>query len=534
MDAVLKKNLVSERDYMICVSEEFNLPIVEPGQFVIDQTLLNTVPSRLVERYHLLPISRFENTLTVVASNPFDLMAVDDIKAVTGLKVRQVVALPSKLDAAIRKCYPDLVKTSAELEGIMNEVDVNQKVTSKTSEAIDLAHDSKDIPVVHVTNLLILEGIRRRASDIFIEPWEYQLRARCRVDGLLEEIKTLPHSMASSVVSRIKVMSHLNIAERRMPQDGRFKARVQGRDVDFRVSVIPTHFGEKVCIRILDRKQQKSTTLEGLGFGKKEVEKIGNCAKKPNGMLLITGPTGSGKTTTLYAILSYLHSIEKNITTAEDPVEYQVPGINQVSIREQIGLTFAAVLRSALRQDPNIIMVGEIRDLETMDIAIKAALTGHLVLSTLHTNDAASSIVRMTNMGIEPFLIASSVLMISAQRLVRRLCSNCKEPYKPNSETLKLIGRQASDRPVLHRPQGCKHCRKTGFQGRRVITEILVIDPDIKELIMKKATGEEVKRLAHSKGMVTLRESGVEHVLQGETTVEEVLRVTAMDTGEEI
>ena len=351
---------------------------------------------------------------------------------------------------------------------------------------------------------------------------------RCRVDGVLEQLKSPPKSMANSIVSRIKVLSHLDIAERRVPQDGRFRIKYQDRFVEFRVSVLPSSFGEKVCMRILDKKA-RSQDLDKLGFKENELERIKEAASKPHGMILVTGPTGSGKTSTLYSVLAHIDSPDKNITTVEEPVEYQIYGINQVNIRESVGMTFPAALRSILRQDPDVIMVGEIRDYTTMDIAIKAALTGHLVLSTLHTNDACGSIIRMTNMGIEPFLIASSILMVSAQRLIRKLCPDCKEPYKASSKLLKDLNLDTNKEYTFYRANSCETCRNTGYLGRTVITEVLPISQKIKELIMKKATADEIKSIARQEGMFTLRQSGVLRVIDGITTVDEVIRITAPD-----
>jgi len=379
-----------------------------------------------------------------------------------------------------------------------------------------------------VANLLLVDGIKRKASDVFIEPWEDAIRVRYRVDGLLEEGKSPPKVMGLALVSRFKVMSQLNIAERRIPQDGRFKIKAQNREVDVRVSILPTSFGEKVCLRILDKKAQ-TQSLERLGFSEQELETIKSLVVKPHGMVLVTGPTGSGKTTTLYSILKYLDSPEKNITTVEDPVEYQVEGINQVNVKEKIGLTFPGALRSILRQDPDIILIGEIRDGETMDIANKAALTGHLVLSSLHTNDSVGSIVRMINMGIEPYLIASSVLMISAQRLLRRLCTNCRKAYQPDKELIKKLNLKGKKDSQFYEPVGCGRCRHLGYLGRTVITEILPLTPEIKDLIMRRATGDEIKAKARRLGMSTLRESAVTRVICGETSLDEMFRVTTGD-----
>jgi type IV pilus assembly protein PilB len=534
-DILLKRQYISERDLTVFLSQELGMPIINPLTFKIEPEVLHLVPLSYAKRYHIMPLLGLNGKLKVATPNPLNLILLDDLAALTGLKIEPVLTMPSLIDDAIKKFYTleaatESEGTNLEDEDFVKELEEARAAGGKLrkSDALDLAKEAQETPVIKIVNLVLLDAIKRRASDLFMEPWEKYMRVRCRVDGLLEEVKRLPGSMVSAVVSRVKVMSHLDIAERRIPQDGRFKARVQNREIDFRVSILPTQFGEKVCIRLLDKKSQ-SQAMEALGFSEDELKKIRLASSKPHGMILITGPTGSGKTTTLYSILNYLHRPEKNITTVEDPVEYQVHGINQVNVREAVGLTFAGALRGILRQDPNIIMVGEIRDLETMDIAMKAALTGHLVLSTLHTNDAASSIVRMMNMGIEPFLIASSVIMVTAQRLLRRICDICKEPFQPDAELLKTLRADLRTRSKLYKPKGCPECRNTGYAGRRVITEVLEITPKVRDLVVARATGTDIKQMARKEGMRTLRECGLAKVLAGETTFEEVLRITASD-----
>lgn len=533
-EILVQRNIVSERDLTIFLSQELNLPVMNPLNFKIPADLLAVIPQDYVKKYRIIPVSRFGRTLTVATANPLGLMAWDDISALTGLKIKPVLTSPSVLDEAIKKFYTptdaeDAKTREVSIADMMKELENAPSLhTSQKAQAVDLAKEVTEAPVIKIANLVILESVKRKASDLFIEPWEKNTRVRCRVDGLLEEVKLLPASIAPAIVSRIKVMSHLDIAEHRIPQDGRFKAKVQNREVDFRVSIIPTSYGEKVCIRLLDKKTQNQS-LDALGFSGLELARIREAALKPHGMILITGPTGSGKTTTLYSILNHLHTPDKNITTVEDPVEYQVHGINQVNVREAVGLTFAAALRSILRQDPNIVMIGEIRDLETMDIAIKAALTGHLVLSTLHTNDASSSIVRMVNMGIEPFLIASSVHMVTAQRLIRRLCPECKQPKDADAETLKIMKQPAGQKITIYRAHGCSACRDSGFSGRRVITEVLILSQSVREAILRRANADEIKKIARQEGMTTLRESGIRKAIEGETTVEEVIRITAGD-----
>lgn len=529
-NALVKKDLLSEDEILNFLKEEFGYPAVDPTNFAIAPEVLKLIPSEVAQEHKVLPLFLIENVLTIATSDPTAIIALDDVRAKLNLKFDIMLCLPSKLDEAIEKNYTQFSVAEIPQGQIEELINIVQKEdTGFEEDTASLMQQASETPVIKVANLLIAEAIRKNASDLFVEPWEKSVRIRCRVDGVLEEMKAPPKSMSNALISRIKVMSQLDIAERRIPQDGRFKVKVQNREVDVRVSVVPSSFGEKVCLRILDK---KSTVLHlnKLGFLEDELERIRQCAQKPHGMILVTGPTGSGKSTTLYAILNLLHSPEKNITTVEDPVEYQIPGINQVNVRDNIGLTFSGSLRSILRQDPDIIMIGEIRDFETLDIAIKAALTGHLVLSTLHTNDAVSSLVRIRNMGLEPFLISSSVLMISAQRLARKLCAQCREPYTPDEETIERyhLKEKAAGAPVvLYRPVGCQHCGKKGYQGRTLLTEVFLLTPEIRSLIMSRLSQDELKRKARQEGMRTLRETGIVKALQGDTSLEEVIRLTA-------
>ena len=532
--ALMRSGYVTAADIEAFFREEIKMPVVDLQSMTIPEAVIERVDKQLAKKYAIMPFKYEGNTLSIAIKNPRDIVIVDDLRAVLGLSIQTYFSLPIKIKEAYKKYYEGDVAEDKDvnIDDIMAEVESEEfeVVEGEEAEGInDLMHAAEETPVIKVTNFILTEGIRRRASDIFVEPWEKHMAVRCRVDGLLEGMKAPPLSMASSIASRIKVMSNLDIAERRMPQDGRFKIKYKNRFVEFRVSVLPSSFGEKVCMRILDKKSQ-TQKIESLGFADHELVRIKDAATKPNGMILVTGPTGSGKTSTLYSILDFIDLPEKNITTVEDPVEYQIYGINQVNIREQVGLTFSAALRSILRQDPDIIMVGEIRDFITMDIAIKAALTGHLVLSTLHTNDACGSIIRITNMGIEPFLVASSVLMVSAQRLLRKLCSECKMSFSPNEKLVKDLGLQPEKGRVFYQAQGCEQCRDTGYMGRTVITEVLPITVAIRELIMKRETGGALKEVGRGEGMTTLRESGIYKVCAGETTVDEVLRVTAADS----
>jgi type IV pilus assembly protein PilB len=531
---ITKQKIVSDKDVESFLSDEMGFLVIDPTTVEIRKEVVALIEKAIAKKYLIVPFDFEDDVLMIATANPMDIVIFDDLRALLGYGIKPFCALPHKIEQVYKELYEqEEVGKDADIdiEEIMAEAvsdDLEVVESKREGDFTDLLQAADETPIIKITNLILMEGVKRKASDIFIEPWEKHMSVRCRVDGLLESMKAPPKSMANSIASRIKVLSHLDIAERRIPQDGRFRIKYQDRFVEFRVSILPSSFGEKVCLRILDKTTQ-AQAIEKLGFTELEMEKIKEAAIRPHGMLLVTGPTGSGKTSTLYSILNFLDSPDKNITTVEDPVEYQIYGINQVHIREAVGLTFSASLRSILRQDPDIIMVGEIRDFVTMDIAIKAALTGHLVLSTLHTNDACGSIVRITNMGIEPFLIASSLLMVSAQRLIRKLCSECKEAYVPSETVLQSFFVPPAPNIHFYKPVGCEHCRGTGYSGRTVITEVLPISATIRELVMKKATGEDIKQMGRKEGMQTLRESGVCRVRAGISSVEEVLRVTTAD-----
>lgn len=533
VEVLFRLDKIDDKALVHVLSSRYGFTAVNPAVFVIENELLELIPRKIAEKHLVLPISLYENTLTVAFANPTNLKAIDEIKAITGKRIKIAVAAFSILKKLMTKYYaesgpgtPGSVPKD-KIDDLVKMIEDEQQdvVMSSTQDLMKGAHET---PVIRLVNMMIIEAIRRRASDLFIEPWEHYVRVRARVDGLLEEIVRPPKTLGSALVSRIKVMSELNIAEHRIPQDGRFKVKLNEREVDMRVSILPTSFGEKVCLRVLDTKNQ-SHDIAKLGFSPDELEIIKESAVKPHGMILVTGPTGSGKTTTLYSILKYLDSPEINITTVEDPVEYQIPGMNQVQVRENIGMRFPTALRSILRQDPDVILIGEIRDAETLDIAVKAALTGHLVLSTLHTNDAISSVTRMINMGLEPFLISSTVLMISAQRLVRKLCTKCRQPEEVPAEILRQLALNPGGKYNFMVGKGCSQCRQTGYSGRSVITEIFQMKPEFTEMIMNRATAEEVKTAARKAGMVTLRGCAVRKAMGGETSLEEVFRVTSED-----
>jgi len=528
---LVDKGFINEKTLLSIISKKFDIPPVDLARFAIQPELLKLVPEHIARRYCLIPVSRLGKVLTVAISDPSNIMAMDDLKVRTGLKIKVVLASQKNITTAIERFYGSETGLTDFLSETEEEV-MTKTLTGETSIEPDLIEIIQDAPVVKLVDYLLKEAVKARASDILIEPFEKKVRVRYREDGLLTEKETIPSNMQHAIVSRIKVISQLDIAERRLPQDGRFRARISGREVDFRVSVVPSIYGEKVAVRILDKKQSK-LNLDDLGFDKENLKKMKQCSSRPYGFILVCGPTGCGKSTTLYSILKLIDSPEKNLVTVEDPVEFELEGINQVTARPAIGLSFANALRSILRQDPDIIMIGEIRDLETVDMAIKSALTGHLVLSTLHTTDAVGSVTRLLDMGVEPFLITSSLLMVGAQRLIRKICPNCREPYEMSADALKKLGLDP-DRftgSKFFRGKGCRLCHDTGHTGRVGLIEILVLDEDINSLIFKRAPASEIKSLAYKKGMTTLRNNGLKKVAEGVTTLEEVIKVTAKDHG---
>ena len=527
-DILVGMGLVSRSDLVSALSEELGIPPIDLSRYKISPDIIELIPRKLAKNYRVVPVSKIGDFLTVAIADPLNVFATDDISSVTGSRINVVIASAKDIDEAISQYYEGAAHEA--IGKIIDDMrpDGEIEVVEEGSDAVSSAQLMKlvqDAPVVKITNMLLLEGVKLGASDILIEPMDETLRVRYRVDGILQEGQSPPKKIHAALISRLKVMSNLNIAERRLPQDGRFKIKIQSREVDFRISVIPSSEGEKVALRILD-KSQATLDLDKLGFEKEALSNIKKAAEKPHGMILSCGPTGCGKTTTLYSILKYVDSPDKNIITAEDPVEYELAGINQLTVKPELGLTFASGLRSFLRQDPDIIMVGEIRDFDTVDIAIKAALTGHLVLSTLHTTSASGSVVRLTNMGVEPFLITSSVILICAQRLVRKICENCKEPFKIDEVTAKKLQLKTGDKRTAFRGKGCKTCKNMGYKGRVGLIETLTMTPEIKKLILEKAQEHTIRDQARKEGMKTLRENGVAKILEGGTTIEEVLRVT--------
>ena len=530
-EILIKMGAISKEDLLTSVSEAVGLPLLDLSRLRVDDDILKMIPSRVVNLYKVVPISRMGNLLTVAMIDPMDVFALDDLKAITKLEISPVLADENDMKEAVRKFYER--SADEEISEIVDNIQTARMETVAGEEEVssqELLRITEEAPVVKLTNLILSRGVKERASDILIEPMEENSRVRYRIDGVLCIRQTPPKKFHHAIVSRIKVMSNLNIAERILPQDGRFGIRVEDRRIDFRVSVIPSSMGEKVALRILD-KGQAMIDLDQLGFMDEDKKKVREAADKPHGMILVCGPTGCGKTTTLYSVLKYVDSPGKNLVTVEDPVEYQLKGINQVTINEDIGLTFAGCLRSILRQDPDVVMVGEIRDFETVDIAIKAALTGHLVLSTLHTNTASGSVVRLINMGVEPFLIAASAELIAAQRLIRKLCEECKEAYTPQKEVAekyKLFDKSGKI-PRIYKPKGCPRCMNTGYSGRIGIIECIRMTSAVKDLLFRNAQEAEVKKVARQEGMTTLRENGIKNVLDGATSLEEVLRTTIED-----
>lgn len=530
-EILIKLNLIDEKDLVFALSQGLGLPPIALSRFTVDSEVLKLVPKNTAKHYQIIPISKIGNTLTLAMADPLNIFAIDDVKTLTGYEINPIIAQPAEVLEAIEKYYDE--PATQMIEDIIGDIKEEKLELIKQDkevflDAAELAKLTQATPVIQLTDSLIERAIEMKASDLLIEPLETSMRTRIRIDGILRNIESPPYQFFAPIVSRIKVMADLNIAEHRLPQDGRFKVKLKDREVDLRVSILPTSFGEKVALRVLD-KATATLNLDLLGFNEEALEILKKCSRRPHGMILACGPTGSGKTTTLYSILKFIDSPTDNIITVEDPVEYQLEGINQVSVREDIGLTFANSLRSILRQDPDTIMVGEIRDFETVDIAIKSALTGHRVLSTIHTTTAAGSVVRLVNMGVEPFLISSSMICSIAQRLVRKICNHCKEGYKPSDTILSKLNLNNKEKVIFYRGKGCKKCLKTGYSSRTILAEVMVLTPKIKELILDRAQESKILETARLEGMKTLRGDGLLKCLQGITTLEEVARLTTPD-----
>jgi type IV pilus assembly protein PilB len=527
-----KLGYISDNEITGFLSTQFRLPAISLEEYEIEPDVAKLVARDMCDKHKIIPVSRSGASLIVAMADPTNLHAIDDIKFLTGYSVEPVVASETSIQAAIERYYnigPSYEEVMADLELGNEEIDFT--ASEEEVNALELEKASADAPVVRLVNVLLLNAIRKGASDIHVEPYEKRLRIRYRIDGVLNEEMNPPLKLKNALVSRLKIMSQLDIAERRLPQDGRIKLKLgKGREMDFRVSVLPTMWGEKVVLRLLD-KGNLQLDMTKLGFDPAPLVDFQWAINQPWGMVLVTGPTGSGKTTTLYSALSDLNKPGVNISTAEDPVEYNLHGINQVQMHDEIGLNFAMALRSFLRQDPDIIMVGEVRDFETAEISVKAALTGHLVLSTLHTNDAPATISRLLNMGVEPFLITASVNLVLAQRLARRVCPECSRPVAADPEALTDLGATPEQIKTakIARGAGCTVCNNTGYKGRIALYEVMRFTDDLKEMVLQGASTAELKAAAIRKGMSTLRASGIRKVLEGVTTAEEVLRVTMAD-----
>ena len=529
--SVIKLGYVTESDLTALLSRQYGLPVIQIDELQIDPHVIALVPQHLAQKHQLLPLELNNGTLTVAMIDPSNIIALNDIKFITGYDIRVVLASESDLKAHIEKCYERDVSYDSLIEDIGGEDNVEVLASDEEIDLNALERATEDAPVVKLVNAILTDAIKKGASDIHLEPYEKSFRVRFRIDGVLYEIMKPPYKLKNAMISRLKIMADLDIAERRLPQDGRIKLKMGNRrEMDFRVSVLPGLFGEKVVLRLLD-KQNLQTDMTKLGFNERQLQLFKDAINKPFGMVLVTGPTGSGKTTTLYSALSELNKATVNISTAEDPVEFNLFGINQVQMHDDIGLNFAAALRSFLRQDPDIIMVGEIRDYETAEIGIKASLTGHLVLSTLHTNDAPSTINRLLNMGIEPFLVASSINIVVAQRLSRRICENCKERFDVSPEVLVDVGVPAAEAKHVQvfYGTGCPKCSGTGYKGRIALYECMPMTEELRDFVLNGASAAEIKREAIRQGMKSLRASGIDYLKAGVTTIEEVLRVTAAD-----
>jgi type IV pilus assembly protein PilB len=523
---LVKLGLIQEIEITKMLARQYRVPAVDLSRFEVDEKIIKLIPADVAVKHTVMPLKREARTLTVAMADPTNVTVIDDLKFITRFDIFPVIAGEYTLRTVIERRYE---QTDAQLESLLKTIeDADLEIVEEEEEDEDQAQLTDDAPVVKLINGIMTDAVKRGASDIHIEPYEKEIRVRYRIDGSLMEIMKPPVKLKAALTSRVKIMSNLNIAERRVPQDGRIKMKMGKRVIDFRVSTLPVIFGEKIVLRILD-KGNLTLDLMKFGFEPQAERDLMEAILNPYGMVLVTGPTGSGKTTTLYSALSRINTIEVNIMTAEDPVEYNIDGINQVLVRNEIGMTFAAALKAFLRQDPNIIMVGEIRDLETGSIAIKASLTGHLVLSTLHTNDAASTITRMMDMGIEPFNVASAVNLIVAQRLVRRICENCKVEHAYSEEELAplhLDAEEAADM-TTYRGEGCEQCGRLGYKGRQGLYEVMSMTPELRRMVLKSASTAELKEQAVKDGMLTLRMDGIVKLKRGVTTLEEIVKETA-------
>lgn len=530
-EVMLHLRLLREEQLLEALAQQFEMSWVPQLDTThVDHELIKKVPIAFCRRYRVLPLRYEEGAILTASTDPLETVALDDLRLLLGKPIKPILTTSVALLACLNRAY-DEIANPAGAEQVMEDIAANQsldQLAHELDEPQDLLDATDEAPIIRLVNSVLFQAVRQRASDIHFESFERGLVVRYRIDGVLYPVLTPPKHLQASIIARLKIMAGLNIAEKRLPQDGRFAIRTSGKDVDLRVSVLPTSHGERVVLRLLE-KENRLLNLSEMGFSKERLAVIHQLIQLAHGIILVTGPTGSGKTTTLYAALSHINAPDKNIITVEDPVEYQLLGIGQMQVNPKINLSFAAGLRSILRQDPDVIMIGEIRDRETAEIAIHASLTGHLVFSTLHTNDAASAATRLIDMGIEPFLVASSVVAVLAQRLLRRICPDCKRPYAPSEEELSRLDVAPGSNVTLYRGAGCAACSQTGYRGRTGIFELMVLNDEIRRLIGSKADSTAIKHTAITNGMVTLKQEGAERVLQGQTTLEEVMRITQQE-----
>jgi general secretion pathway protein E len=532
-DVLVEMGALEPQRLARALAQEYRLPFqAHIDEHSLEPALVAKLPINYAKKNKLLPISSSDDGITVAVADPSNYEPLDDLRLLFNAQIQPVVAPSEVISEAINRIYDQAAATTAEdLMVDLGEERLDLVASEIANEPLDLLESDDSAPIIKLVNGILSQAVKDRASDIHVEVFESEMVVRFRVDGMLYDVLSPPKRLQPAITSRIKVMAGLNIAEKRLPQDGRIRLRIAGRDIDIRVSSIPTNFGERIVLRLLDRAQAADVVnLDHLGFSGDNLKKIDRLIRQSHGIILATGPTGSGKSTTLYACLSRINSPEKNIITIEDPIEYQLRGVGQMQVNPKIDLTFASGLRSILRQDPDVIMVGEIRDSETAEIAITAALTGHLVFSTIHTNDSFGAITRLVDMGIEPFLVSSSILAVLAQRLVRKLCSDCREAYAPSQAELARIGvRNGSVNGTVYKPKGCRSCRNTGYRGRMAIQELMIMDDNIRALVMQHADSATIRRHCTSQGMMLLREDGSLRVMAGETSIEELLRVTQED-----
>lgn len=526
--SLVKLGMVSEEDIIAFYEEQLGIPHVDLGNYLIDAKTIKFMPEALAKKYQAVPLFKSGDTLTVAMADPLNVLALDDLHLKTGFNIEPVVANEVDVKKAINQYYG----VGGSIEEIIKSIDLGAVAISEKEEEISLEQlhtIAEEAPIIKLVNLIIMQALGDSASDIHVEPEQEALRVRIRVDGIMRDVTPIPKHLQAAVLSRLKIMSDMNIAVKRMPQDGRFQINLEGKQIDVRASAFPTIHGENLVMRLLDT-SSILMSLEQLGFSPENFGRFKSLIEKPHGIILVTGPTGSGKTTTLYSALNAINTPDKNILTLEDPVEYQLKGIRQSQINPKAGMTFASGLRSILRQDPDIVLVGEIRDKETAEIAIQSALTGHLVFSTLHTNDAPGALTRLTEMGIEPFLTASSILGVLAQRLVRTICGNCKTEYKPTPKLLAEMGvKEGREGIKFFKGAGCNKCKNSGYRGRIAIFELMPLDDKIKDLVLARTSSQAIKRAAQEAGMKTLRDDGMRKVIEGITTIDEVIRVTMLD-----